>query len=312
MQSAHAPATRAQSRPALRAVVRERSRSPARVLLRACRPRQWIKNLLVVLAPAAAGALTRPSVLAEAAGAFASFCLLSSATYLVNDVRDREQDRRDPRKRHRPVAAGELAPRGALRLAAVMAIIGVVLAVTVRPALGLVGIGYVTLTTSYSIWWRRVVVADLLAVAGGFVLRAIGGGAATNLPLSRSFLIVTSACALFLVVGKRYAELIRNGPRTPARATLRRYSRRALRLLLTGAGALGCAAYAWWAFALPGPGAWRELSMLPFVAWLGRYRKLLGAGAGEAPEELILGDPMLVALSVVWVVLFTGGVYARA
>ncbi len=117
MQSAHDTATRAHSRPALRAVGRRRPRAPGDILLRACRPRQWLKNLLVALAPAAAGALTRPGVIAEAACAFASFCLLASATYLVNDVRDREQDQRHPRKRLRPVAAGELAPRGALRLA---------------------------------------------------------------------------------------------------------------------------------------------------------------------------------------------------
>ena len=111
--------------------------------------------------------------MAEAACAFTSFCLLSSATYLVNDVRDREQDRCHPRKRYRPVAAGELAPRGALRLATVIAALGLALAVAVRPMLGLVAIGYLTLTTSYSICWRRIVVADVVAVAGGFVVRAV-------------------------------------------------------------------------------------------------------------------------------------------
>ena len=224
MQSAHATATRAHSRPALRAVGRGRPRSPGDILLRACRPRQWLKNLLVVLAPAAAGVLTRPGVMAEAVCAFASFCLLSSATYLVNDVRDREQDRHHPRKRLRPVAAGELAPRGALRLATVIAALGLALAVAVRPMLGLVAIGYLTLTTSYSICWRHIVVADVVAVAGGFVVRAIGGGVATGIALSYSFLIVTSACALMIVVGKRYAELVGSGPRPPSRSTLRRYS----------------------------------------------------------------------------------------
>jgi decaprenyl-phosphate phosphoribosyltransferase len=281
-------------------------------VLRACRPRQWLKNVLVGLAPAAAGAINRPVVDAEVAGAFVAFCLLSSATYLVNDVRDREQDRRHPRKRHRPIAAGELAPRGALRLAAVIGLCGLGLAVAVRPMLGLVGIGYVTLTTSYSVWWRRVVVADVLAVAGGFVLRAVGGAAATDVGLSRSFLIVTCACALFLVVGKRYAELVAGGSRVPSRATLRRYSRRSLRLLLTASATLGCAAYGWWAFAHPTPGPWRELSMLPFILWLGRYMRMLSTGAGEAPEELLLSDWPLLALSLTWAILFTVGVYAPA
>jgi decaprenyl-phosphate phosphoribosyltransferase len=309
MQSAHATATRAHSRPALRAVGRGRPRSPGDILLRACRPRQWLKNLLVALAPAAAGALTRPGVMAEAVCAFVSFCLLSSATYLVNDVRDREQDRRHPRKRFRPVAAGELAPRGALRLAIVIAALGLALAVAVGPMLGLVAIGYLTLTTSYSICWRRIVVADVVAVAAGFVVRAIGGGVATGVALSYSFVIVTSACALLIVVGKRYAELVGSGSRPPSRSTLRRYSRRSLRLLLAGAAACGCVAYASWAFARPGLGTWRELSIVPFVLWLGRYLKTLGAGAGESPEELILHDRPLLALSFVWVALFTAGVY---
>ena len=91
------------------------TRPSARVLLRACRPRQWSKNLLVLAAPCAAGVIDRPLVAAQVAGAFVVLCLVSSATYLVNDVRDREQDRRHPRKRSRPVAAGELSPRAALR-----------------------------------------------------------------------------------------------------------------------------------------------------------------------------------------------------
>jgi decaprenyl-phosphate phosphoribosyltransferase len=247
--------------------------------------------------------------MAEAVCAFVSFCLLSSATYLVNDVRDREQDRRHPRKRFRPVAAGELAPRGALRLAIVIAALGLALAVAVRPMLGLVAIGYLTLTTSYSICWRRIVVADVVAVAAGFVVRAIGGGVATDVALSYSFVIVTSACALLIVVGKRYAELVGSGSRPPSRSTLRRYSRRSLRLLLAGAAVLGCVAYASWAFARPGLGTWRALSIVPFVLWLGRYLKTLGAGAGESPEELILHDRPLLALSFVWVALFTAGVY---
>src|ERR1019366_5634386 len=97
----------------------------AAVLLRACRPRQWTKNLLVLAAPCAAGLIDRPLVAAQVAGAFVILCLLSSATYLVNDVRDREQDRLHPRKRLRPIAAGEISPRMAIRAAAILAILGV-------------------------------------------------------------------------------------------------------------------------------------------------------------------------------------------
>jgi decaprenyl-phosphate phosphoribosyltransferase len=271
-------------------------------VLRASRPRQWLKNALVAIAPAAAGVLTRPLVLLHLAAAFTAFCLLSSATYLVNDVRDRHQDRLHPRKRHRPVAAGEIRPRGALRLAVPMVGAGLGLALLVRPLLALLGTAYLAVTTGYSIWWRRLVVVDIVAVAAGFVLRAIGGATAAGVGVSRAFLIVIAGCALFIVAGKRYAEL---GARRPSRASLRRYSRPALRLMVTATAALAVAAYTWWAVAR-GP---RMLSLVPFVLWLGRYRGLLRAGAGEAPEELVTSDPGLLALGLLWAVLFAGGIY---
>lgn len=297
--------------PPLRVFVSEpeaTARATAGARLRACRPRQWLKNLLVVIAPAAAGVLTRPAVLADVAGALAAFCLLSSATYLVNDVRDREEDRRHPRKRHRPVAAGELSCPSALRMAAVIGSLGIVLAVVISPGLGVLALCYLLLTTSYSMLWRHVVVADIVVVSGGFVVRATAGGAAAAVPLSRSFLVVTSACALFLVAGKRYADL-NDGASRSSRATLRRYSRPLLSRLLVGTALIGCAAYARWAFTRPQFGPWFELSLLPFAMWLARYGMRLRAGEGQAPEDLILHDWALLALGAVWSLLFIAGVY---
>jgi decaprenyl-phosphate phosphoribosyltransferase len=279
------------------------------VLLRACRPRQWTKNLLVLAAPCAAGLIDRPLVAAQVAGAFAVLCLVSSATYLVNDVRDREQDRLHPRKRSRPVAAGELSPRAALTFAAAFALIGLVAATAIAPALAAVALGYLLLTASYSLWWRRVIVADILAIAGGFVLRALAGGAATDIYLSRWFLIVTASCAVFLVAAKRYAELREHVGSGPARATLEHYSTLGLRLTLVAAAAIGGIAYVSWAFTRPGHVAWYALSVVPFLLWLARYASLVGAGAGQAPEELILRDRTLLALGVAWAFLFLGGVY---
>jgi decaprenyl-phosphate phosphoribosyltransferase len=286
-----------------------RTRSSAGTLLRACRPRQWSKNLLVLAAPSAAGVIGRPWVAAEVAGAFVVLCLLASATYLVNDVRDRDQDRLHPRKRARPVASGELSPRLALGAAAVFALLGIGAAFAIAPGLGAVACGYLLLTASYSMWWRRVVVADILAIAGGFVLRAIAGGAATDIYLSRWFIIVTASCAIFLVAAKRYAELREHGPNGPTRATLRRYSPASLRLTLVAAAATGGVAYVSWAFTRPAHVAWYALSIVPFLLWLARYAALVGAGAGQAPEELILRDRTLLALGVAWTFLFLGGVY---
>jgi decaprenyl-phosphate phosphoribosyltransferase len=282
----------------------------AGALLRACRPRQWSKNLLVLAAPAAASVIDRPPIAAQVAGAFVVMCLLSSSTYLFNDVRDREQDRLHPRKRARPVAAGDISPRIALRAAVALALAGIVLATAIAPGLGAVGCCYLALTASYSLWLRHVVVLDILAIAAGFVLRALAGGVATDVYLSRWFVIVTGCCAVFLVAAKRYAELReRPGSGIAGRATLRRYSLGHLRLTLLSTAALAGVAYTGWAFTRPAHVVWYGLSIVPFVLWLSRYAVLIGTGAGQAPEELILRDRTLLALGLLWSFLFLGGVY---
>ncbi len=290
--------------------VRRSSGISARVLLRACRPRQWSKNLLVLAAPCAAGVVDRAQVAVEVAGAFVVLCMLSSATYLVNDVRDRAQDRLQPRKRVRPVAAGELSPRAALCVAAGLALLGIAGASAITLGLGAVACGYLALTASYSLWWRRVVVADILAIAAGFVLRALAGGVATDIRLSRWFVIVTGSCAIFLVAAKRYAELREHTAPGPMRATLRRYSATSLRLTLLGAATVASLAYTGWAFTRSSHLVWYALSIAPFLLWLGRYATLIGGGSAQAPEELILRDRALLALGAGWALLFLGGVYA--
>jgi len=296
--------------PPLRLAAPPRRRPAWRALVGACRPRQWLKNALVVIAPAAAGTLSRPSEVAAVLGALVVFCLLASATYLVNDVRDRDRDRRHPRKRLRPVAAGELSPAAALRAAAAAAGLGLAMATLVRPGLALVALGYLALTTSYSLWWRHLVIADMVAIAGGFVLRAAAGGVAARVSLSASFLAVTSACALFVVAGKRYAELVAGREAAATRATLRRYSRGLLRAVLAGAALVASVAYLRWAFTRAG--VWIELSALPFVFWLGRYAAMVAAGHGEAPEELILRDPGLLWVGGAWALMLAAGIYVAS
>jgi decaprenyl-phosphate phosphoribosyltransferase len=281
----------------------------ARILLRACRPRQWAKNLLVLAAPCAAGVLGHGHVAAEVLGAFVVMCMVSSATYLVNDVRDRDQDRLHPTKRRRPIASGELSPAAALRAAAVLAVAGVAIGFAIAPGLGAVAIGYLALTATYSLWWRHIVVLDILAIAAGFVLRALAGGVATDVYLSRWFVLVTAFGAVFLVAAKRLAELRDHSGDGPSRATLEQYSPGSLRLTLATAAGAASIAYISWAVTRPAHEAWYVLSIVPFLGWLGRYTALIGAGAGQAPEELILRDRKLLALSVAWALLFLGGVY---
>jgi decaprenyl-phosphate phosphoribosyltransferase len=153
------------------------------------------------------------------------------------------------------------------------------------------------------------VVVDILVIAAGFVLRTVAGGVATDIYLSRWFVIVTACGAIFLVAAKRYAELRERVVPRLERATLRHYSLRGLRWTLAGAAALATIAYVSWAFTRPSHLLWYGLSIVPFVLWLARYASLAGAGAAQAPEELILRDRTLLALSLLWGLLFLGGVY---
>ncbi len=286
-----------------------RYRLPA--LLRACRPRQQVKNLLVIAAPGAAGVLTHQLVAERVAVAFACFCLLSSATYLLNDMRDRREDARHPRRRLRPIAAGELSVAVAVGAAIVLALAGLGAAFAVSLALGGVGAGYLALTLSYSVWLRKIAVADLVTVSACFVLRAMAGGAATGVPVSKWFIMVTCFGALFLVSGKRYAELRNEGVLAATRASLREYSESYLRFVMILAAAVSSAAYCLWAFHGKGSDGltWYEVTIVPFVLWLLRYGLLIDQGAGQSPEELVLGDSFLLAVSALWVALFACAVY---
>ncbi len=279
-------------------------------LLALTRPRQWVKNLLVVAAPAAAGVLVRDDVPWRVAGAFAAFCLLAAATYVVNDVRDAVEDRAHPRKRHRPVAAGEIEPRTALAAGAGLMLAGLGLCLLVRPLLLVVGAGYLAVTFSYTALWRRIAFVDVAAIAAGFVLRAVAGGVAAPVYLSRSFVVVVTFGAVFVAAGKRHAELARAG--ASGRGVLGVYTAARLRQVLAVSATLAFAAYCVWALGHHPAGGfpWRQLTVLPFAASLARYGLLLRRGAGEAPEELLLEDRVLQLLGLAWTVAFALSVHA--
>jgi decaprenyl-phosphate phosphoribosyltransferase len=292
------------------------TRTRARAALVLARPRQWIKNSLVVAAAGAAGALGDDDVPARVAVAAVAFCLLSAGIYALNDVRDVDEDRRHPRKRFRPVAAAELGRGEACALGVTWLLSGLVLCMAIRPLLALVGLGYVALTLSYTWLWRRVIVLDIVAIAGGFVLRALAGGVAAPVTLSRWFVLVVTGASLFLAAGKRHAEWVRTaatqGPVAPGRRVLRRYSPGVLRLLLSGSGAVALFAYYVWAFELPDIDdvPWRLLTAVPFTICLLRYGALVRGGGGEAPEEMLLSDRVLLLAGAGWLMLFALSVHA--
>jgi decaprenyl-phosphate phosphoribosyltransferase len=295
------------------AVLAAPARHPFHAALVTTRPHQWIKNALVFAAVAAAGVLGADDVLPRVTVAFAAFCLLASGTYAINDVHDAAEDRRHPRKRYRPVAAGELAPRTAVALGIGLLCSGLALCAAVAPLLALTGAAYVALTLSYTLVWRRVPVLDTVAIAGGFVLRAVAGGTAAPVHLSWWFILVISCAAVFVATGKRLAELQRTrASRAPRRRVLELYTPRRLRSILAGSGAGALFAYCVWAFSLPmiDGVAWRPLSIPPFVICLLRYQQLALGGEGEAPEELLLSDRIVRLGGLTWLVLFALGVNA--
>lgn len=313
--AAQAPAVPVEPVPGLEAgepVADARSRTPA--LLRAVRPRQWVKNVLVFAAPGAAGGLTRPEIVARVGVAFVAFCLVAGGGYLLNDAHDAASDRRHPRKRRRPVAAGELSVPTAVIAGLVLLAAGLGLGFAVAPELGLTVAAYVALTALYTLRLRREAVLDLAAVAGLFVIRMVGGGAAAGVPLSRWFLIVACAGALLVVAGKRAGERAELGtvdaPST--RSTLVGYSDAYLRQVRTIASAIALTAYAVWAFHqadFRAQGPWSTLSIVPFALFLLRYDLLVDRGGGGAPEDLLLGDRGLQLIALCWLVLFGVGVH---
>jgi decaprenyl-phosphate phosphoribosyltransferase len=288
-------------------------RGPVRAALATMRPRQWIKNSLVVGAAGAAGALGYDDVPVRVGLACVAFCLLASGVYAINDVRDVHEDRLHPRKRRRPVAAGELSERAAIILGAGLLLGGLAICAAVRPLLLLVGFGYVVLTVSYTLVWRRLLFLDLVAIAGGFVLRAVAGGVAAPVTLSRWFLVVISAAAVLVAAGKRRAELTRTTRSGQARRdVLELYNHRLLDLILVASAFAALFAYAMWAFAIPQIDGvpWRPLTLIPFAVCIARYGVLVARGGGETPEDLVISDRWLLLGGLTWLVVFALGVHA--
>ncbi|MDQ3146211.1 MAG: decaprenyl-phosphate phosphoribosyltransferase [Actinomycetota bacterium] len=282
-------------------------------LVRLARPRQWAKNVLVFAAPGAAGVLTEVDELGATFVAFVAFCLAASGTYYLNDASDVDADRQHPVKRLRPVASG-LVPVPTARLLGMSLIAcGIVLGfATGSWQLPAVVAGYVILTTSYTVWLKHIAVVDIAAVAAGFVARALAGAAATQVEVSDWFLIVASFGSLFMVAGKRSAELHESAGDTGTRAVLGSYSAEFLNSVRSLATGVTVVAYVLWAFEraeLAGEFPWYELSIIPFVLALLRYALRIDAGAGGAPEDVVLGDRPLQVLGLVWAVAFGLGVY---
>ncbi|WP_433501499.1 decaprenyl-phosphate phosphoribosyltransferase [Sphaerimonospora sp. CA-214678] len=302
-------------------------RSQAAGLLRACRPRQWLKNALVFAAPAAAGVLTTGAGLRGALIAFAAFCLAASGTYLFNDAADVAADRRHPRKRLRPIAAGIVPVRLAQVVGSVLLGLGLLVALSGGPPLGAVVAAYLALTFAYTRWLKHQPVVDLVAIACCHVIRAYAGAVAVAVSVTGWFLVVVSLGSLLIVAGKREAELrasahkasahkasastvSASAPSAPAvggaaaggtaiggatggtRATLAVYTPGYLAHVRAMASGAMIVTYCLWALQehTGAAKACYALSIAPLVLIVLRHALLVDRGVGEEPEELALGD----------------------
>lgn len=288
--------------------VKQRSLPVAAIV--ALRPRQWAKNVLVFAAPLAAGKIFQPDIFWPSVGAFVAFCLISSATYLVNDARDVESDKTHPKKSRRPIAAGELPIPMAIAIAIVLAALSLIGSYLIQPALAGIVLAYAVFTLSYSLFLKHEPVIELALLSLGFLLRAVAGGAASDLPISTWFLIVAGFGSLFMAAGKRYSELKKEeteGISATRRKSLDGYTLGYLRFVWGVAASVTIMGYCLWSFDVaqtPSSFPWAEWSVLPFVLAILRYGIVIDKGEAEAPEDAVLRDRALLFLGVAWLVLF--------
>ncbi|MFH8406760.1 decaprenyl-phosphate phosphoribosyltransferase [Streptomyces sp. NPDC018019] len=286
-------------------------------LLRTARPRQWVKNLLVAAAPAAAGDLLLHRTLLQLPLLFLLFTAAAAAVYLVNDARDAAADRAHPDKCRRPVAAGEVPVPVAYTAGALLAaLVPAAAAVLCNPATAALLGGYLLMQLAYCVGLKNILVIDLVVVTTGFLMRAMAGGPALGIPLSRWFLITAGFGALFMVAAKRYSEALQAArderpDRGETRALLREYSDGYLRFVWQLAAGGAVLAYCLWALESGGTPAgllpWRQLSMIPFILAVLRYAVFADRGTAGAPEDVVLRDRPLAVIGLVWT-----GLYAMA
>lgn len=272
-------------------------------IVKAVRPRQWVKNVLVLAAPLAAGSIAELDVLGPVAIAFVVFCLAASGIYLVNDALDVEADRAHPTKRFRPIAAGVLPVNLAYGMAIVLLLGSIGLSFAANWHLAVVMAIYIAVQLAYCFGLKHQHVLDICLVSSGFLLRAIAGGAAADIPLSQWFLLIMAFGSLFMAAGKRYAEIqiaINTGAKI--RKSLESYTPTYLRFVWTLAATAVVVFYGLWAFEPDHrDNTWFAISMVPFTIAILRYAVDVDGGQAGEPEEIALGDRVLQLLAIAWI-----------
>lgn len=284
-------------------------------LVREARPRQWTKNALVFAAPAALGVLDEAGPLGRAVALFLAFCATASGVYYWNDIRDVEQDRLHPTKKNRPIASGSVPMPLAKTLGTALLVSGLVVSYLVRAEAGYVMTLYVVLQVLYSGALKHVALLDLAIVSSGFVLRAMIGAVGTDTPMSNWFVLCITFGSFFIVTGKRYAELKELGDDALlTRVSMKGYTVSYLNQVMLVSVTATVVTYCMWALenadASSGILPLHGITIVPMVLALLRYLMLLEKGQGGAPEDVFLGDRVIQAYGLAWVVLYGLAVYS--
>lgn len=278
-------------------------RRPLAAAVAALRPRQWLKNLLLFAGIVFAEQVDDPGRWAKALTVFAAYCAASSASYLFNDVRDAAHDRYHPIKRKRPVARGEISPRTAVVLAAMLAAAAVGLTAALGVASLTLMLAFLLLQLGYTLRLKQLVLIDVLVIALLFVVRAAAGAEAVDVPISPWLLVCTFLLALFLALAKRRAELASAGATTlRGRPVLERYSLALVDQLIAVVAASTVVTYA--LYTVLGRDSRAFMVTIPIVVFgLFRYLLLVQRNeAGEEPEVVLLTDAPLIGAVALWVI----------
>lgn len=281
-------------------------RAVLRALLRALRPAQWVKNFFVLAPAIFAGRLHDPAADVRVALAFATFCATASAVYLVNDLRDAEEDRRHPLKRLRPIASGALPAPVALAATLALATLAAIGAARLGGGFAVPLAIYGALNVLYSFGMKHVVILDVMTIALGFVLRVVAGGAAAQAQVSSWLLLCTIFVALFLGFSKRRHELVLLDAAAPEqRRVLSHYSPAFLDQMINVVTASTVLAYSLYAVAPETVQKYhtdRLVYTVPMVLFgIFRYLYLIYQRPGERnPTEAILLDPPSLVNLALW------------
>jgi decaprenyl-phosphate phosphoribosyltransferase len=284
-------------------------------IIRLLRPKQWLKNSLVLLSPLMAGTLINVEVFLSSLLGVLSFILASSGIYVFNDFFDREMDRQHPEKKKRPIAAAEVSSLQACILIILLFSMSIFLPVIMgRTELGLVIILYLTIQVAYCLGLKNWPTIDVALIASGFILRAVGGGIASEAGVSIWFLLVVGFGSFYISVAKRLNELSKTerlNHKLRTRIVLEKYSEAYLQLLLNTSITSLIVFYCLWASQLnqiQGV-SWPLLSIVPLILAVFRYQYEVNMGRAEFPENVVIGDRQFMFFVLIWLGVVVSGLY---